>query len=59
VLPDDSRCSRFDQLRGGRVNLSGRGFQGALERAFEIRDLGAGEDELSDVPPAKVAALAR
>ena len=41
VVPDDSRRSRLDQLRGGRVNLSGRGFQGALERAFEIKDLGA------------------
>ena len=59
VVPDDSRRSRLDQLRGGRVNLSGRGFQGALERAFEIKDLGAGEVELPDVPPAKVAALAR
>ena len=59
VVGDDSRRSRLDQLRGGRVNLSGRGFQGALERAFEIKDLGAGEVELPDVPPAKVAALAR
>lgn len=59
VVGDDSRRSRFDQLRGGRVNLGGRGFQGALERAFEIKDLGAGEVELPDVPPAKVAALAR
>ena len=56
VVPDDSRRSRLDQLRGGRVNLSGRGFQGALERAFEIKDLGAGEVELPDVPPAKVDA---
>ncbi|MGO9898814.1 MAG: Tn3 family transposase, partial [Solirubrobacteraceae bacterium] len=41
------------------MSLSGRGFLGALERAFAIQALGAGRVQLPDVPPAKVAALAR
>jgi hypothetical protein len=52
VVADDARRSRLDQLRGGRVNISGRGFQGALERAFDLKGLGAGGLELPDVPPA-------
>ena len=59
VVAEPARRSRLDQLRAASVNLSGRGFQGALERAAEIKDLGAGALVLPDVPPAKVAALAR
>src|SRR5450755_2281764 len=59
VVGEDARRSRLDQLRTAGVNLSGRGFQGALERAAEIKGLGAGALLLPDVPPAKVAALAR
>ena len=59
VVPKDARTSTLDQMRGGKVNISGRGFESALERAFEIKELGAGEVELSNVPPAKVTALAR
>jgi TnpA family transposase len=59
VVAEDARRSRLDQLRAAGVNLSGGGFQGALERAAEIKDLGAGALVLPDVPPAKVAALAR
>jgi hypothetical protein len=58
-VSEDARTSELDQLRGGKVSISGRGFQGALERAFAIEALGAGGVELPDVPPAKVAALAR
>jgi hypothetical protein len=46
VVAEDARRSRLDRLKGGPVNISGRGFQAALERAFEIKDLGAGEVEL-------------
>ena len=59
IVPEGARTSELDQLRGGTVSMSGRGFQGALERAFAIEALGAGRVELPDVPPAKVAALAR
>jgi hypothetical protein len=59
VVAEDARRSRLDQLRTAAVNLSGRGFQGALERAAEINELGACALELPDVPPAKLAALAR
>ena len=59
VVAEDARRSRLDQLRTAGVNLSGRGFQGALERAAEIKGLGAGALLLPDVPPAKVVALAR
>jgi hypothetical protein len=59
IVPEGARTSELDQLRGGTVSISGRGFQGALERAFAIEALGAGRVELPDVPPAKVAALAR
>ncbi|MGO9793144.1 MAG: DUF4158 domain-containing protein [Solirubrobacteraceae bacterium] len=59
VVVGDARRSRLDQLRTAGVNLSGRGFQGALERAAEIKELGAGALVLPDVPPAKLAALAR
>jgi Domain of unknown function (DUF4158) len=59
VVPKDARTSTFDRLRGGKVNISGRGFESALERAFEIKELSAGEVELPNVPPAKVTALAR
>jgi Tn3 transposase DDE domain len=58
-VTEDARTSQLDQLRGGKVTISGRGFQGALERAFAIEALGAGGVELPDVPPTKVAALAR
>jgi hypothetical protein len=59
IVPEGARTSELDQLRGGTVSISGRGFQGALERAFAIEALGAGRVELPDLPPAKVAALAR
>ena len=59
VVAEDSRRSRLDRLKGAPVNISGRGFQAALERVFEIEDLGAAEVELPGVPPAKLAALAR
>jgi TnpA family transposase len=58
-VAEDSRRSGLDRLKGGPVNISGRGFQAALERAFAIKDLGAGEVQLLGVPPAKLAALAR
>jgi len=58
-VPKDARTSELDQLRGGKVSISGRRFLGALERAFAIQALGAGRVELPDVPPSKVAALAR
>jgi hypothetical protein len=58
-VPKDARTSELDQLRGGKVSISGRGFLAALERAFAIQALGVGRVELPDVPPAKVAALAR
>ncbi|MGB0091556.1 MAG: Tn3 family transposase [Solirubrobacteraceae bacterium] len=59
IVPGGARTSELDQLRGGTVSISGRGFQGALERALAIEALGAGRVELPDVPPAKFAALAR
>jgi hypothetical protein len=39
--------------------VSGRGLAGALERFVEVKRIGAGGVELPDVPPVKVAALAR
>jgi hypothetical protein len=59
VVSKDARRSELDQLRDAKVNLSGRGFQAALERAFAIEMLGAGRVVLPDVPAAKLAALAR
>ena len=60
MVPEGARTSELDQLRRRRtVSISGRGLRARLERAFAIEALGAGRVELPDVPPAKVAALAR
>ncbi len=59
IVAEGSRASELERLRTGPVNLSGRGLQGALERALEVKQLGAGSVQLLDVPAAKVAALAR
>src|SRR5207244_520132 len=59
IVADGSRRSPLDRLRAGPTNVSGRGLVGALERFLEVRSLGAGSIRLPDVPPVKVAALAR
>jgi uncharacterized protein DUF4158 len=59
LVPQGARISGLDRLRTGPVNVSGKALAGALERALEVKRLGAGGVQLSDVPAAKISALAR
>ena len=59
IVAAGARTSPLDQLRTGPVKVSGRGLAGALERFAEVKRFGTGSVEMPDVPPVKVAALAR
>ena len=59
VVAEGARRSPLDRLRTGPTNVSGRGLTSAFERALEVKSLDAGAVLMPDVPPVKVAALAR
>jgi hypothetical protein len=56
VVPEGQRCSELDLLRRPPFTLTITGLVRALDR---IRGIGAGELDLSGVPPARIVALAR
>ncbi|MFE2037726.1 DUF4158 domain-containing protein [Streptomyces scopuliridis] len=58
VLEGDS-VSVLERWRTPPREVNGRGRKGALERARDVRGLGAGEVDLWRVPPVKLAELAR
>lgn len=53
------RVSELERLRTGPVRVSGSAMHGALDRAREVRELGAGLVDTGGVPPVRMAALAR
>ncbi|MEV6332380.1 hypothetical protein [Streptomyces sp. NPDC051909] len=58
-VPTGKRVSELERLRTGPVRVSGTAMREALDRAREVRSLGAGLVEVGAVPPARMAALAR
>lgn len=60
LVPEGSRrVSKLDQLRRSPADISGAGLVKALERAVDLRELGAQDWDLKGVPRGRVAALAR
>lgn len=59
VVEPGSRSSELDRLRRAPTRVSAAGLLGALTRVEEIRALGVGGLDVSQVPPSRVAALAR
>jgi TnpA family transposase len=59
VVPAGARVSELDRLRRGPMRVSGPQMSRALERAAEIAALGAGEVDVSGVPPRRLAELSR
>ncbi|GAA4621992.1 Tn3-like element Tn3 family transposase [Actinoallomurus vinaceus] len=58
-VPPGKRVSELERLRTGPVRVSGTAMREALDRAREVRALGAGRVEMGGVPSARMAALAR
>lgn len=58
-VPDEALQSNLDRLRQAPTRVSGPSLVHALERAGEIRDTGAADLDLTDVPPTRLRALAR
>lgn len=58
-VPEKRRVSELERLRLGPMRISGRAMQYALERAREVRDLGAGKVDVAQVPAARLTGLAR
>lgn len=59
VVPEGRRGSLLDQLRAGPTRVSGPALVKALERLQAIRDLGITLPDTANLPPARLAALAR
>jgi Domain of unknown function (DUF4158) len=59
AVPQGRRGSLLDQLRAGPTRVSGPALVKALRRLQAIRDLGITLPDTTDLPPARLAALAR
>ncbi|MGH3225887.1 MAG: hypothetical protein ACRDPY_45600 [Streptosporangiaceae bacterium] len=58
-MPEGQRRSELDLLRRPPFTPTITGLVRALDRLDRIRGIGAGELDLSGVPPARIVALAR
>lgn len=58
-VPEKARVSELDRLRTPPVRVSGKAMEAALERARQVRGLGAGAVDASRVPAARMTGLAR
>jgi hypothetical protein len=58
-VSDDARVSRLEQLRRPPTALTARALAAAVERINDLRALDVGGLDLSGLPPARIAALAR
>jgi hypothetical protein len=58
-VPDGARVSRLEQLRRPPTALTARALAAAVERIRDLRALDVGGVDLSGLPPARIAALAR
>ena len=59
VVPDGERYSALERLRRAPTRVSAAGMAQALDRLVEVRSLGVGDLDLSNVPRGRVKALAR
>lgn len=59
TVPSGSRVSELDRLRRAPTRASGPEMVRALDRAAEIAGFGTDRIDVADVPPSRVAALAR
>jgi len=59
TVPEGSRTSRLDQLRSGPSTVSGPSLVLALGRLQTVRDLGISLGAAAQVPPNRIASLAR
>ena len=58
-VPEKKRVSELERLRLGPMRVSGKAMQLALDRAREVRGLGAGAVDAGRVPAARMTGLAR
>ncbi|WP_327282103.1 DUF4158 domain-containing protein [Streptomyces sp. NBC_01205] len=58
-VPEKKRVSELERLRLGPMKVSGKAMQLALDRAREVRGLGAGTVDAGRVPAARMTGLAR
>jgi Domain of unknown function (DUF4158) len=58
-VPGQGRVSELERLRQGPVRISGKAMESALDRASEIRGLGAGQVDAGQVPVTRMTGLAR
>ncbi len=58
-VPDGARVSRLEQLRRPPTAVTARALAAAVERIRDLRSCDVGSLDLSGLPPARIAALAR
>ncbi|MFJ4554255.1 DUF4158 domain-containing protein [Streptomyces sp. NPDC088817] len=58
-VPEKKRVSELERLRLGSMRVSGKAMELALDRAREVRGLGAGAVDVGRVPAARMSGLAR
>lgn len=58
-VPEKKRVSELERLRLGPMRVSGKAMELALDRAREVRGLGAGAVDVGRVPAARMTGLAR
>ncbi|GGT22425.1 hypothetical protein GCM10010271_27270 [Streptomyces kurssanovii] len=58
-VPEKKRVSELERLRLGPMRVSGKAMELALDRAREVRGLGAGAVDVRRVPAARMTGLAR
>lgn len=59
VVEDGSRQTKLDRLRHGPTRFSAPALVAALERLLEVREIGVGSLDLSNLPAGRVKTLAR
>jgi len=59
VVPGGGRVSELERLRAGPARLSAAEMSRSLDRLLAVRELGAGDLDVSTVPAGRLAALAR